>query len=198
MNNGLQSYGACFKLLSMRKERPLIRFYLAIALTASALVSSTHAQGRLSQLQTELSNTTISGYVQDGIFDSFPHTSRGGGNLLGFSHHQRNGNSLSPIMPTLPIDSGGGLFILPVGSTGEFSLDGGGVLDVYFTPPMGVDSVEISRSGLIDQPVTPLIPPTPLDSSFSIQPVPEPSTLALGGLAFGLIAIARKQRRKQP
>ncbi len=58
----------------------------------------------------------------------------------------------------------------------------------------GADLMEASRpTTLIDQPVTPLMPQAPVDNSFSIQAVPEPSTLALGGLALGLIAIARNK-----
>ena len=57
--------------------------------------------------------------------------------------------------------------------------------------------IESSRqTTLIDTPVTPLLPPTPLtdsaltsQSSFAVEPVPEPSAFALGGLALGLIAI---------
>jgi PEP-CTERM motif len=36
--------------------------------------------------------------------------------------------------------------------------------------------------------------PLPADSASSLQPVPEPSTLALGGLAFGLIGMVRRKR----
>ena len=39
--------------------------------------------------------------------------------------------------------------------------------------------------------------PLSTGSTSSIQPVPEPSTLALGGLALGLIGVVRKQNRKQ-
>lgn len=62
------------------------------------------------------------------------------------------------------------------------------------TDSSGADLMEASRpTTLIDQPVMPLMPPAPVDNSFSIQAVPEPSTLALGGLALGLIAIARNK-----
>ncbi|HUZ06520.1 MAG TPA: PEP-CTERM sorting domain-containing protein [Candidatus Paceibacterota bacterium] len=59
------------------------------------------------------------------------------------------------------------------------------------------------QTALIDTPVNPILPPTPAGStlssqsvSFAVQPVPEPSAIALAGLAFGLIAVAGIVRRK--
>ena len=61
------------------------------------------------------------------------------------------------------------------------------------TESSGVEMIEASRQNtLIDQPMMPLLPPTPVmsaDNSPSIQPVPEPSTFAFCGLALGLMAI---------
>jgi hypothetical protein len=110
----------------------------------------------------------------------------------------RNGsgnNSGSPIPPGPPINSGG-LIIVPVGSTVEFPTDGG-FMGFYSAPPSGAELMEASRQNtLIDQPVMPLLPPTPVTVDFqpqlvslAIQTVPEPSTFTLGGLALGLMVI---------
>jgi hypothetical protein len=60
---------------------------------------------------------------------------------------------------------------------------------------------------LLGQPVQPPLPPTPISdppsdfqppvSSFTIQSVPEPSTIALGSLTIGLIFLVRLSRRQQ-
>jgi hypothetical protein len=69
---------------------------------------------------------------------------------------------------------------------------------VNLTMSEGASMIEASRAGdgFIMQPVQNVLPPTP-DSQIQfaqaseIQPAPEPSILALGGLAFGLIALFR-------
>jgi hypothetical protein len=67
---------------------------------------------------------------------------------------------------------------------------------------LGVEMIEASRTKtLVDQPVQPIFPPLPdLQIQFDqvgIQSVPEPSTLSLGSLAFGLIALVRLNRRQK-
>jgi hypothetical protein len=208
----------CPTMFAMHKQTAL---FTLIVCVASAFAVTARAQGRLSQSQTELSSTTISGSVQCDIFCSFQHPNGVGNGLLQeFFHHQRNvSTSLSPIPPI----NFGGLIIVPVGAdypTGE---------EFYSA---GADLMEASRpTALIDQPVMPLIPPTPSQdssslfqsssfvlmsidsfysqsasssgsvpelqtSSLTIQAVPEPSAFALGGLALGLIAIMRISQRK--
>jgi hypothetical protein len=183
-----------FTLLPMRKRATT---FILIVCVASAFAVTSHAQGRLSQSQTELSNTTISGYVQDGIFDSSQNPNEAGNRpLQEFFHHQGNGNtSLSPVLPTPPIVYGG-LVMFSIGVTFPTSFDtGSDSVEFYST---GADLMEASRSTtLIDQPVMPLIPPTPVGNSFSIQPVPEPSTFALGSLALALIAILRFKKQQR-
>lgn len=206
-------------MFDMQKRKAI---FTLVVCAVSAFAVTAHAQGRLSQLQTELSNTTISGSVQYGLFGSFQN-SNGAGNrpLQEFFHHQRNGStSLSPIPPRSPINSGG-LIIVPVGAdypSGE---------EFYST---GAELLEASRSTtLIDQPVMPPIPPTPSQnssslfqsssfvlmsidsfysqsasssgsalnfqtSSLTIQAVPEPSSFVL--LAVGLLSGASIFRRK--
>jgi hypothetical protein len=72
--------------------------------------------------------------------------------------------------------------------------------------PQSFQGIEIYRdtdSGIDVLPPTPLPDPSPPSSDFqpsltsSIQPAPEPSTLALGGLSLGLIALTRVNRHQQ-
>src|SRR5882724_5187791 len=174
----------------MRKERRLTKFILAIMLTASAFISIAQADERMSQIETALSNTTIGGYVRvtatfgtsESIFTP---------SLFQMQHHRNESlrsqnTSLTPLPPTF---------------------------DTILNFNTGVITMEIIRNDPdLIQPVD-LLPPSPLtpvvssnfgsipsfqtSSSLSIQPVPEPSMSALGGLAIGVMALIRLNRRRK-
>jgi len=178
-------------LLPMRKRATT---FILIVCMASAFAATARAQGKLSQSQTELSDTTISGYVQDGFLGSLQNTN-GTGNrpLEGLFYHQRDGStSLSPVPPTPPI---------------EFFSTGADLMEAYRptelvdqpVQPLDAASEVIGTGAVATQPIlqfAPMYPNSPPlgTSAFDLQPVPEPSTFALGGLALGLIVVSGKRR----
>lgn len=189
---------------------------------ASVFAVTASAQGRLSPSQTELSNTTINGSVQDGVFGSFQNLNVAGSRpLQEFYRHQRNvSTSLTPIPPSPPNDFDG-LIIFSVGV--NYPIGEG----FYST---GSDLFEESRTtALMNQPVLPPIILTPTQDSsslfqssslvlmsvdsfysqtaissgiaqnvqsttFTIQSVPEPSSVVM--LALGIMAVVSARSRR--
>jgi len=106
----------------------------------------------------------------------------------------------SESLEAVPFKNIGVIAELPVSSLPESS---------DWLPPSqrssGVEMIEASRTqSLIDISAQPTLPPTPdfqtqINQAGVIEPIaaPEPSTLALGGLAAGLIALTRFGRRQQ-
>jgi len=199
-------------------KRVIATFTLTIIIFASAMTLTARADERLSQIQTALDSTVISGFSQSD-FTFSPHRNasttfsafeRG----RDFFQRQRNDSSLLPIPPTSLTDSFGGLesfaileplpSVIVDGSPLEIqvpvqnSMNVDSESGVNLTMSEGASMIEASRAGdgFIMQPVQNVLPPTP-DSQIQfaqaseIQPAPEPSILALGGLAFGLIALFR-------
>jgi hypothetical protein len=141
----------CPTLLGMR-ERLGLAIIAAIIFSAIICVPNARAQGKMSQDNTALSNTTISGGDILTLMDS------------------------SVFAPPVPEPSTLGQFGLPTLSPLNIPDNSYGVIAV--------------------QPLLPesdLFPPSGT-SAFDLQPVPEPSTFTLGGLAIGLIAVSCKKR----
>jgi hypothetical protein len=93
--------------------------------------------------------------------------------------------------------------ISPQFTIGEVSFNAGVLLNGGLPQPqVSLQGIEIYRGNIENGNLS----PAPLSgslsdfqpsSTLSIQSVPEPSTFALGSLAFGLIALARLNRRQQ-
>jgi hypothetical protein len=184
---------------------------IVLAIVFIANVFSARADEKLSSLQTALSSTTIGGYGS--TFTAFQIQPRISGRqawLTEFSQWQtrNDGASLLLLPPINP-------------SEVEITVATFNLINVDFAPSFnsqpivraiydgnssGVEMIETSREDtLIDQPVQPLLPPTPITdvssgfqpqiSPLVIQAVPEPSPSVL--LAVGLLigaAIFRRSR----
>jgi len=152
---------------------------LSIALITLAFTTSLLAQGQLVEGSMEIQRNVTSSSTVD----------------LQMMPPEFATPSSSVWLPPRILSASGNLSLLEASrATSELVLTFSPLPPTPLIDSSGADLMEASRpTTLIDQPVTPLIPPAPVDNSFSIQAVPEPSTLALGGLALGLIAIARNK-----
>lgn len=178
-------------------------FTLTIAFIAVALTFTARADERMSQVQTALGSTTISGFVQSGFTFNPPRGAFGTGNRILWGQHHFE-------IPRFQSTESLSLTPLPPPSLNENTLfqSSSFVLALVDTPvqpvsmPLPSDSFPVGATMLeairMDEATGPLqfpIAPPPyfqiqLDQA-GIQPVPEPSIFALGGLAVGLTALRR-------
>jgi hypothetical protein len=215
----LRYFGFSFTFLSMRK-RVTKTFTLTIAFIAGALTLTARADEGLSQFQTALGSTAISGFSRSDFTFTPPRNPPTAFSAFDkgrdFFQMQRGHSSLSPIPQTSLADS---FAMMPVGVVFEQlpsvivdgspleiqvpvqnSMNVNSENSVNLTMSEGVDMMEISRGGFAMQPIQNVMPPTPdfQIRQAEIQPATEPSTFALGGLAVVLIAIAFVIRKKSP
>jgi len=162
----------------MRQTCGTIKFALATAITAIAFAFTVRADEapRMAPLQTTLSSTVISGYVQtettltpaqNTLVPTFSEFGPGYRNL---ADYQRTRPTLLNPTPDSSIsynfmESDGAVTMASFVSDTPATLETG---HYQFTP------------------LTPMLQP-----QTEIQPAPEPSVTALGGVALGLIAFAR-------
>jgi hypothetical protein len=194
-----------FTMPAMQKRTAI---FTLIVCVASAFAVTAHAQERLSQLQTELSNTSISGYVQSELtFVPPQNTFRARnrtflGQRIELSRSQNTEiTSLTPIAPSFEENAlylSSSFVLMSVDSFYQTSPPPVSAPDSSID---GADMIEATRAGdgFAMQPVQNVMPPTPdfQISQAGIQPVPEPSTFALGSLAIALIALVRLSKRQQ-
>jgi hypothetical protein len=184
-------------------------FTLTIAFIAGALTFTARADERMSQVQTVLGSTTLSGFVQSG-FTFYPlrnASSTQNRILWGQPHFEfpRFQNTESPSLTPLPPPS---LEENTLFQSSSFVL---ALVDTPVQPimmplpsdsfPAGATMLEAIRmdeaTGVLQFPIAP--PPDfqiQLNQA-GIQPVPEPSAFALGGMAFGLIVFRRLKLNSQ-
>jgi hypothetical protein len=149
----LQTNVLCPTLLGMRERLGLV-IIAAIIFSAIICVPNARAQGKMSQDNTALSNTTISGGDIPPLMDSSDSSSIFAPSTIG----QFGSPTLSPL--NIPDNSYGVIAVQPL------------LPESDLFPPSGT-------------------------SAFDLQPVPEPSTFTLGGLALGLIVVSGKRRGKK-
>lgn len=174
-----------------------------VVMTFAVLPSLTHADEQLSLAQTTLSSATIGGYVD---FQATLDFSEAAGSLM-INNSDLIVVSLEPY--SLSIETAAHTINLL-----NVSFDSGAIVNLrsfygslWSNPNTDYDSVPgyvnfingVSYGGVPSG----LAPPkrihiTPLDADFtpSIQPAPEPSTIALGSLALGLISLVRRAKSK--
>lgn len=187
-------------MLSAMRMRPTT-FILTVI--ASALVFTARADDRMSQTQTAFGSTTISGFVQSGFTFYPPQDAFGTRNrILWRQHHfelprfqSTESLSLTPLSP-------------PSLDENTLSQSSSFVLTLVDTPvqpvsmplpsdsfPAGVTMLEAIRMDEATGPLQlPIAPPPDFQIQLNqagIQPVPEPSIFALGGLVVGLTALRR-------
>ena len=170
----LQKKKHFFTLLCMWNKWDKTIFALAtIAFITIAFVSSANADEKMSSIQTALDSTTVSGYVQVD----------------------------ASVQPVLPISAAN---LSSQSLSVELSMarpQGAQMIPNYVLgSSFGAEIISPSPAYRLQLP--PISPPSVIELQFNqpgIQPVPtpEPSTLALGGLALGLTAFARLNRRKR-
>jgi len=184
-------------MLSAMRMRPTT---FTLTVIASALAFTARADDRLSQVQTALGSTTISGFVQSG-FTFYPSRDAfGTRNRILWGQHQFE----------LPRFQSLSLTPLPPPSLDENTLfqSSSFVLSLVDTPVQpvllpsaanpsttGACMLEAIRADEATGPIQfPIAPPPDFQIQLNqagIQPVPEPSIFALGGLAVGLTALRR-------
>jgi hypothetical protein len=184
-------------MLSAMRMRPTT---FTLTVIASVLAFTARADDRLSQLQTALGSTTIGGFVQSG-FTFYPSRDAfGTRNRILWGQHQFE----------LPRFQSLSLTPLPPPSLDENTLfqSSSFVLALVDTPvqpvasPLAADSSTAGATMLeairVDDATGPLQLPIAPPPDFQIQlnqagiqPVPEPSIFALGGLAVGWPALRR-------
>jgi hypothetical protein len=211
-----------FSRVRIKSNAPTI----ALAFAFIANVFSARADEKLSSLQTALSPATISGYVSTEMFiptvnpalATFqPEQPFSGSQAWQAEFPQRLSRndvlSLSPLPPLNPSEVAitvPTLGLIDVGVQNpslNLQIFKPTVEDV--SPNAGVtyagDSSCAVMMGAIRQTTVAaqfpsMLPPPDLQIQFNqtgIQPAPEPSTIALGGLAFGLIALTRLNIRQR-
>lgn len=184
-------------------------FILTTAFFAGTLTFTARADERMSQVQTALNSMALSGFVQSS-FSFYPLRNASGpqNRILWGQHHfefPRFQNTESPFLtPLLP----------PSLDENALFQSSSFVLTLVDTPvqpitmplpsdslPAGAVMLEAIRmdeaTGVVQFPIAP--PPDfqiQLNQA-GIQPVPEPSAFALGGMAFGLIAFRRLKLNSQ-
>ena len=161
---------------------------IALALVFITNIFSARADEKLSQLTTALSSETISGYVSTEIsFSPLPLTNPSDVEItiatLGLIDVSVQNPSLD-LQPAQPI----------VGDVNLFPSA------TYVGDSSGAVMIEAIRQAT-PQSLTPsILPPQNLQIQLNqggIQPAPEPSTIALGCLTIGLIALARLNKRQR-
>lgn len=199
---------------------------IALAFVFIANVLSARADEKLSSLQTALSSATISGYVSTErfiptinpaltTFQPEQPISRSQAWQAEFPQRLPRNDvlSLSPLpllnpsevaitVPTLSLIDVGvqnpSLNLQIFQPTVEDVNPNAGV--TYGGDSSGAVMMEAIRQTTVGAQLPSMQPPPDLQIQFNqagIQPAPEPSTIALGGLAFGLIALTRLNRRQR-
>ncbi len=177
-----------------------------LTVIACVLVFTARADDRLSQFQTALGSTTIGGFVQSGFTFYPPRDAFGTRNRILWGQHQFE----------LPRFQSLFLTPLPPPSLDENTLFQSSSFVVTLvdtpvqpvTPPLAADSSTTGATMLeaicVDAATGPLQLPIAPPPDFQIQlnqagiqPVPEPSIFALGGLAVGLTALRRLKLNSQ-
>jgi hypothetical protein len=201
-----------------KKKWDLIKFSFAIGFVAIAFVPIARADEapKLVPLQTALSSTVISGYVRSGSFELLPNTlitSQGLPSRMENRNSERDllpiefyrpqrteGASLTPFLPpSLGIDNTAvfesSLTLTPANSP---------MVSLTINPTVSSSGTVMTETILADLATDEM--PAPAMQQFpvgqvtlgfqaGIEPVPEPSTFALGGLAVGLIVLTRLNSR---
>jgi hypothetical protein len=189
-----------FFMLSAKRKRPTV---FTLTIITSALVFTARADDRLSQFQTALGSTTIGGFVQSSFSFYPPRDAFGTRNRILWGQHHfefpRFQNTETPSLTPLPppsLDEN----MLFQSSSFVLTLVDTPVQPV--SPPLTTDSSTAGASMLeairADETTEtlqfPIAPPPYFQIQLNqsgIQPVPEPSIFALGGLAVGLTALRR-------
>jgi len=176
-------------------------FTLTIAFIAGTLTFTARADERMSQVQTALGSTTLSGFVRSG-FTLYPSPNASstrsrilwGQHQFEFPRFQNTENpSLTPLPPPLLDENAlfqSSSFVLALVDTPVQPV----------APPLAADSSTVGAAMLetihMNEAIEPLQLPIAPPPNFQIQlnqagiqPVPEPSIFVLGSLAFGLIAL---------
>ncbi|MGA3282907.1 MAG: PEP-CTERM sorting domain-containing protein [Verrucomicrobiota bacterium] len=200
---------------------------IALAFVFVASVFSAHADEKLSSLQTALSSTTISGYESVEMFIPTVNTALAAFQPeqqvserqawpAEFSHRlaRNDGSSLSPLPLLNPSEVES---IAPTLNLIDVSVQNPSLNLRIFQPAVGdVNSIAGETYGgdsagavMIEtillqtaraSQFSSVSPAPDLQIQFNqggIQPAPEPSTIALGSLALGLIALTRLNRRQR-
>jgi hypothetical protein len=191
-----------FFMLSAMPKRTTT-FTLMVVFIAGAMTFTARADERMSQVQTALGSTTLSGFVQSGFtFYPLRNASSPQNRILWGQHHfefprfqNTESPSLTPLLP--PSLDENALF-----QSSSFVLT---LVDTPVQPVSLPQAADSSTAGAImleairaDETTEslqfPIAPPPDFQIQLNqagIQPVPEPSVFALGGLAFGLTALRR-------
>jgi hypothetical protein len=194
-------------MLSAVQNRATL-FTLTIAFIAGALTFTARADERMSQVQTALGSTTIGGYVQSSFSFYPPRDAFGTRNRILWGQHQfefprfqnTESSSLTPLPP--PLIDENTLF-----QSSSFVLT---LVDTPVQPVLLPSAANPSTAGAcmleairVNEATEPLQFPNAPPPDFQIQiyqagiqPVPEPSIFALGGLAVGLTALRRLKHVK--
>lgn len=199
---------------------------IALAIVFIANVFSARADEKLSSLQTALSSATASGYVSTEMsiptvntafseFQSQPQISVRQAWLAEFSQWQsrNDGSSLSPLPP---VNQSEVAITVPTLSLIDVGVQNPSLNLQIFQPTVGGANSNTGEtsggdsSGAVMMEAIrqttgasqfPSMPPPPdLQIQFNqagIQPAPEPSSIALGSLALGLIALTRLSRHQR-
>jgi len=199
---------------------------IALAFVFIANVFSARADEKLSGLQTAPSSTTISGYVSVEMFIPTVNTALAAFQPqqqnserqawpAEFSHRlsRNDGSSLSPLPPLNPSEleiTAPALNLIDMGVqnpslnlqifqpiVGDANSIAG---ETYGGDSAGAVMMEAIRSTTEASQFPSMPPPPDLQIQFNqagIQPAPEPSSIALGSLALGLIALTRLNRRQR-
>ncbi len=199
---------------------------IALAFVFIASVLSARADEKLSSLQTALSSATISGYVSTerfiptinpalATFQPEQPISRSQAWQTEFSQRlpRNDRSSLSPLPLLNPSEVA---ITVPTLSLIDVSVQNPSLNLQIFQPTVeglnpnagvtyagdssGAVMMEAIRQTAVAAQLPSMLPPPDLQIQFNqagIQPAPEPSTIALGGLVFGLIALTRLNRRQR-
>jgi hypothetical protein len=172
-----------FKLSFMQQKRGIMKFALATAIAAIACAFTVRADEapRMAPLQTALSSTVISGYVQAEATFTPAHNAFAP-MISEFRAGDRNSEGHEQTRPIL-------LNSAPESSTGYdfMESDGATTMGNFFagaSATLGVEQFQFTS-------LTPSLQP-----QTEIQSVPEPSATVLGSVALGFISAARWTRRR--
>jgi len=188
---------------SMKRATTLI---LTTAFIASVLASTARAdEQRMSQFQTALGSTTISGFVQSGLTFYPPQDAFGTRNRILWGRHQfefprfqnTESSSLTPL-PPLSLDENtpfsSSSFVLTLVDTPVQPVVLPLTSDSSATGAVMLETIRMDEvTGALQASIAP-----PLDFQIQlyqagIQPVPEPSLFAFSSLAVGLAALRRSK-----
>jgi hypothetical protein len=180
-----------------------------IAFIAGALTLTARADERMSQIQTALGSTTLGGFVQSGFtFYPLRNASSTQNRILWGQHHfefprfqSTESMSLTPLPPPSLDENAlfqSSSFVMALVDTPVQPITMPLPSDSFPAGATMLEAIRLDKATEVLQ--FPIAPPPDFQIQLNqagIQPVPEPSAFALGGMAFGLIVFRRLKLNSQ-